>query len=361
MVVKARNIGDLKGFTKGLGGTDAAALLGIHPYRSRIDVWAELLGYKEHFKGNFRTDLGLALESWCRDRYEKDNDTKVLGPFKTVVDGWFRRSPDGINLEKNLIYEGKVSLGYHAYEMFPPGDLEQWRACQCQWYMAKPYNLKDLVPVGAGSRGTGRDIKAYGAKHGWSWRPSVAHLTALVTGPDIRLYPIERDQGIIDAMLWEAEEFWKNHVETGIEPGLDGSDSVRKYLNSKWERANEVYVDSTVDVDEFVASIRSTREEIVALREKEAELKREREVLEEVESRYKNEIRNTIEDNLGVKGHWGHATWKEKRGSMRLKSALMKKEVERRFGSAVLKEIVEAASPRSEPTRELRFTWKRGE
>jgi len=361
MVVKARNIGDLKGFTRGLGGTDAAALLGIHPYRSRIDVWAELMGYKEHFRGNFKTDLGLALEPWCRDRYQKVTDTPIMGPFKTVVDGWYRKSPDGINLEKKLIYEGKVSLGYHAYEMFPSGDLEKWRACQCQWYMATPYNLKDMVAIKKGARASSRAIKAYGEEHGWMWQPEAADLVALVTEPDFRFYHIERDQGIIDAMLWEAELFWKNHVETGVEPGLDGSDSVRRYLTDKWERSTEFYVPSTPDVDGFVASIHATREEIVALKAKEAALKKERAVLEEVEGRCKNEIRNIIQDNLGVKGHWGHATWKEKRGSARLKTALFKQEVERRLGPAVLREMVEAASPRGEPVRELRFTWKRGE
>ena len=54
---------------RGIGGSDAAAVLGLNPYTSAYAVYHEKLSLAEPFEGNDKTRLGSDLEEYVAKRF----------------------------------------------------------------------------------------------------------------------------------------------------------------------------------------------------------------------------------------------------------------------------------------------------
>lgn len=55
---------------EGITSTDIAAIIGVHPYKTPHQVWRDKK-YGDSFEGNDATEIGTALEPYCKDRYIK--------------------------------------------------------------------------------------------------------------------------------------------------------------------------------------------------------------------------------------------------------------------------------------------------
>jgi len=185
-------------FNQGIGGSDIAVILGLNKYRTPLNLWRERKGLDEPFQGNLSTRIGLALEPQNIEEYEGRTGNSVV-MYHGAVDGWYRRSPDGLIYKgdaPSLVYEGKTSFSFGANRMFgpesdgPDGVPESYQL-QVQWYMARPFgdNLIDEC-----------------------------HVSALLTGPDHRLYTIRRDDKLCRDMLQVAEHWWNTHIVGDIPP-----------------------------------------------------------------------------------------------------------------------------------------------
>ena len=47
-----------------IGGSDAASVVGLNPYKSAFSLWAEKTGKIAPFEGNLATDVGTFLEEF---------------------------------------------------------------------------------------------------------------------------------------------------------------------------------------------------------------------------------------------------------------------------------------------------------
>lgn len=65
---------------QGIGGSDAAAAIGVDQYRSPHALWLEKTGQSENFEGNWYTDRGLALEPVIRKHYSEKFGREVRVP-----------------------------------------------------------------------------------------------------------------------------------------------------------------------------------------------------------------------------------------------------------------------------------------
>lgn len=63
---------------RGLGGSDAAAICGVNPYRTAFEVWLEKTGQKAPFEGNSRTRWGQRLEDVIAAAFAEETGYEVF-------------------------------------------------------------------------------------------------------------------------------------------------------------------------------------------------------------------------------------------------------------------------------------------
>ncbi|MDE3022111.1 MAG: YqaJ viral recombinase family protein [Pseudomonadota bacterium] len=117
----------------GIGASDVAAIMGISPWRTAIDVFNDKLGLKEAYS-NSHMSRGNQFEEEAIQSYEADVGVEFeRGPcFQNDDLPWALASPDGIDLESGVILEIKVpsQKTYDAHV-----SIEDYYFCQVQWQM----------------------------------------------------------------------------------------------------------------------------------------------------------------------------------------------------------------------------------
>lgn len=105
---------------QGLGASSAGVLMGVNPYKSEYQLWAELTGIMEEFQGNEHTRRGQEFEGVARKLYE----TRAFAEFTPETgeyQSWpiLRASFDGINHALQRVIEIKCpAKGF--YPEIPP-------------------------------------------------------------------------------------------------------------------------------------------------------------------------------------------------------------------------------------------------
>lgn len=264
----------------GMGGTDAAATMGVHPFKTRIDLYAQKIGLMPDIEPNWRMRRGIALEPLIREDFAAAHGVKieVPGSIRSETQPWRFGTPDGLIVDSvpPAGLEIKTAGG-------EPWIANRWGEeggdevpieydIQCHWYM-------DLFD---------RDI--------W-W------LAARI-GDEYREYRLLRDKEWEACIIEEAEKFWVDHVLARKPPLIDGSESAGKFLARRWASHSEDMIESCPEDDELIVALLAA--------------KKTREVAEEEEERLKNEFRNRINEHAGISGVGWKATWKKTKDSERV-------------------------------------------
>ncbi len=80
---------------KGLGSSDASAIMGANPNKSQHDVWREKMGIEPPFEGNALTDFGNKAEGMLRECAADYIGMPVVAPKGPFVKGVLRANVDG--------------------------------------------------------------------------------------------------------------------------------------------------------------------------------------------------------------------------------------------------------------------------
>lgn len=195
----------------GIGGSDAAAVIGLNPFRSRIEVYADKMGMMPEKEDTESMRLGRDLEDyvaqrfceatgkkvrrnnfmWCRDEYRcmiADVDREIIGENA------------GLECKTTQAWSGKVIM---------KGEIPLTYYVQCMHYMA---------------------VMGYDR----------VYLAVLIFGKGFFHFTIERDEDEIAALVAAEASFWRDHVEAGISPDPDGSQSAEQAVDAIWgNRAQE--------------------------------------------------------------------------------------------------------------------------
>lgn len=106
----------LKFRLKGIGSSDAPAILGVCEYRTPLDVWKDKLGLLPPIKENPAMLLGHKFEPVARARFCLENDIEIDPVIVNHSDfNFLFASLDGANLEKQIIAEIKY-MGLEKWE-----------------------------------------------------------------------------------------------------------------------------------------------------------------------------------------------------------------------------------------------------
>lgn len=210
-----------------IGGSDAAAILGLNAYSSPLAVWGDKTGKipAEDISGKESVRLGHFLEPYVADRFAEITGKKVRRRnciIKNDLYPWAHANVDRVVVGENAGLECKTTSELNLSK-FRGGEYPANYYVQCMHYMAV----------------CGFD-KMY--------------LAVLIGNREVRIFEIQRDDAEIAALMEAEERFWEC-VQNGTPPAIDGMSATADALDRLWP-AKEAMVDLTsvcVDIRQYIA------------------------------------------------------------------------------------------------------------
>jgi putative phage-type endonuclease len=237
---------------RGIGGSDAASILGLNKWKSPIRVYMEKIGEIEPEKVGEAAYWGTKLEDLLAKEFEERTNKRAFNVNKILIHpeyDWMIANIDRRVVGENAILEIKTTSAYKK-EDWEDDDIPQEYIIQVMHYMAV----------------TGAD-KAYFA--------------TLIGGQKFLIKEIERDENLIDALIKHEKMFWENHVLKHTPPDLDGSeDSSNLILNMYPEAKEEGVLDLPNEADELLQNLSTVKTQINDL--------------ETIKTEYENKIKQMI-------------------------------------------------------------------
>lgn len=178
----------LKQRQTGIGGSDAAAILGLSPYRTPFQVYQEKTGQLDAQPDNENMLWGRVLEPVIRQQYADRTGRVVRIPEEMLrhpVHGFMIANVDGVTDDSRLL---EVKTARSAKEWGEPGSdqIPQAYLIQVQHYLAVT-----MLPV--------------------------ADVSVLIGGSDYRQYEIPADLELQEMIIEGEAKFW-NDLQAGIAP-----------------------------------------------------------------------------------------------------------------------------------------------
>jgi len=250
----------------GIGGSDIAAIMGVSPFLSALDVFRlkkDLVEVPE----SEAMYWGSALEGAILDRYQADHPEVAVERNFELVRGrqpadWTIGTPDAFarSLGETYGVEIKTTNAFAAQHWDDGVPLHY--QYQCQWYMF----VCELER--------------------WD-------LAVLIGGSDYREFALARDNALIqDTLLPAASHFWQNYVLLDVPPPPSPSDKLADLYpddNGAMLAANFETEGIVLAYRDTVAKARAVGADVAAL---------------------KAQVQGIIGENSGIEGPWGRITWK---------------------------------------------------
>lgn len=180
---------------KYIGASDAPAICGVDPYASPADVWLVKTGRADSFAGNEDTERGNLLEpvvlSWA--------ETQLNGA--AILRNHFVKNEDYPSLCANL--DGVVAAESAVVEAKTTVNADQWGEPGTD-------HIPDRVIV---------QVHQQMLLMGKAW--TMAYVPVLLPGYrsfDFRMYRVERDDKLAEAIGARCMEFWDRFIVTDTRP-----------------------------------------------------------------------------------------------------------------------------------------------
>lgn len=255
-----------------IGGSDAAAILGLSRWRTPMDVWVDkVLDDQPPREMTMRQFIGQRLEPLLGEMAGARFGTTFRrrhGLIRSKVHPFIGGHVDFVALEVKTSYsaEGWGDDG----TVVVPDDRDSWDAIPIDYLLQVQHYL-----------------------YVTEW-PKM-HVAVLIGHDDFRTYTVERVPGLMDGMVAAEVEFWHDFVETGDPPPMDGSEGAKAYLRSRFPRASGVLRTATPEDTLLISQVRDA---------KAAKAEAERE-----DERLSNILKARIGDDVGLAAPGVTVTW----------------------------------------------------
>lgn len=295
---------------QGIGASDIPVIAGESPYRSALELWAEKSGVTNPEPDADQADLfawGHMSEPALLAFYERKTGRRTKRAPQMRVHpevGWALASLDATAPIRRVI-ECKSSTSSRWGSEGIPDDV----LFQVQWQLfVTGWEVADVV---------------------------------VTSRPVPRIVEVPRDGGLIENLFRLAEDFW-HHVQNGVPPMPDGSESARRTIARLHPVDDGTYLPATPDLVELVDLYRSAK-----LTAKSAE---------DAEKGIGNALRAVLADASGIEGL---LTYRKSADSTRTNwpaVASAYRQLVTGHPDAVLDTIVDLHSETSQGPRQLRLT-----
>ncbi|MFJ7976503.1 YqaJ viral recombinase family protein [Peribacillus sp. NPDC096379] len=197
--------------TKGIDGSDAGIILGLNKYRTAFELWLEKTGQVTPQEiDNEAIYWGNEMENVVAKEFEKRTDKKVRRTnfmYSHPEYPFIKANLDRLVIGESALLECKTASAYLA-KGWESDEIPATYLVQVQHYLGVTDKEKGYIAVLVG-----------GNKFIWK--------------------EVERDEELINMIIFAEKHFWEHHVLQGIPPELDGSSAAEKYLKEKYGRAEK--------------------------------------------------------------------------------------------------------------------------
>ena len=187
---------------KSIGGSDAAAIIGLNRYTTPYVVWADKTGLLPEKEDTEAMRQGRDLEEYVAKRFTKSTGKSVRRNNSII------RNPKypfaHANIDRQIVGERAglecKTTSIMNMKRFKNGDYPEEYYCQCVHYMAV----------------TGYD----------KW-----YLAVLILNQGFMVFEIERDEDEIGALMEAEKAFWEAYVLKNVPPPMDGKPATTEAVN----------------------------------------------------------------------------------------------------------------------------------
>lgn len=260
---------------KGIGGSDVAAVLGLNPYRTPLDLWEDKTGKAEELPQSESAYWGTALEDVVAHEFSTRTGMmvrRVSKPLSTsfngIVDvpsnarGWARANIDRAIVNQKfsqtvrLADECSSRLRDHCAQhglMLTTDMILECKTANAR--MADEWGPSQEAEIVAGSVTSEHKIPIYyETQVQWYMGITgarVAYVAVLIGGQDFRIYEVRRDDELIRALVTKCWEFWRDHVMTGTPPDPTTVEDVKKLFATDDGELREATNDEAAEIGEL--------------------------------------------------------------------------------------------------------------
>lgn len=223
---------------KGIGGSDAAAVLGLSKWKTAYDVFLDKTGQSEPTPDNDAMLWGRLLEPVIRQQYADRTGREVAMPsMLTMADKpYIVANVDGLCNDRVL--EIKTARTAKDWGEEGTDEVPMQYFLQCQHYL--------MV--------TGKPV---------------ADVAVLIGSADFRIYTVEANEKLFGVMQTAYAEFWNNHVLTGTPPeAVSYADAVARFKVS-----NGQSIEATPEIVAALDALAEASEKVKEAEQLEEDLK----------------------------------------------------------------------------------------
>ena len=215
----------LKVRKNGIGSSDAAAAVGLNPYKSQLELWMEKTGRDAGLPKPDPNDdtspmyWGSLLEVFVAAHYTKKSGNRIR-KVNAVL-----QHPEHAWMLANLDREVTGASDVQILECKTAGmnGARLWREGVPEYVQLQV--LHQLAVTGK----------------------QTADVAVLICGNEFKIYRIERDEAMIARLIELEAKFWQ-HVESDTPPAADGSDSTATALQALYPQDDGAILDLSDDV-----------------------------------------------------------------------------------------------------------------
>ena len=191
----------------GIGGSDASVVCGVNQYKSPIELWMDKTGQLPHTQAGEAAHWGRMLEPIVRAEFTRRTGIEVIKVNQIL------QSEDYPFMIANL--DGVCKHPYYGKCVFEAKTANAFKAGEWE---------ADAVPYEYVLQ-----VQHYMAVTGYEG----ACVAVLIGGNRFQWKYVPRDEEVITMLIRRETDFW-SHVQDGVPPDLDGSDSSAAYLNKRF-------------------------------------------------------------------------------------------------------------------------------
>lgn len=276
---------------QGIGSSDAAAAVGLNPYKSPLELWMEKTGRDENLPKTDPNDetspmyWGTLLEHIVASHYTKRTGHRVRrinAVLQHPTEPWMLA-----NIDREVIGTPEVQVLECKTAGFQGSFL--WRDGVPEYIQLQV--MHQLAVTG---------------------KPS-ADVAVLICGQDLQIHRIQRDEALITKLIELERAFW-HYVETDTPPPADGSDSADLALRCLYPKDSGATLDLSGDLE-----MSAVFSDLLAIRE----------VLTTnvlLEAQLKQRIQQRMGEATKVLFDTGEVTWKRSKDGSGLDTARLLKD-----------------------------------
>jgi len=274
---------------QGIGSSDAAAAIGLNPYKSQLELWMEKTGRSPNEASSDEPcpdsalHWGTVLEPIVAEQYALRTGFKVRrvnAVLKHPSKPWMLA-----NLDREIVGQSDVQV----LECKTAGinGARLWREGVPEYVQIQV--MHQLAVTGQ----------------------KAADVAVLIGGQQLEIHRIERDEAMIEKIALLEQHFW-SFVERDIPPPADSSDSASQALRWLFPSDKSKTVDFSQDLALSTAfdQLVSVRAEIAKLGDEEALLR--------------HQIQQAMGSASVATFHNGRVSWKQSKSSLRLDTSSLK-------------------------------------